>query len=158
MILLSTCGKLASTSAVLHSWISWKAFGITSGQPYMVNMAFDPMMAGCLIYLIQAGVHSWPHGIGLGRHFLCRLGWPGKQANDHGIRQRQYDCTQRCLALPRHADGCVAVLCCVALPVISCDFLLELGTTWEIWIDMRGFPNFSGSSVFELLYTAQICT
>ena len=66
MILLSTCGKLASTSAVLHSWISWKAFGITSGQPYMVNMAFDPMMAGCLIYLIQAGVHSWPHGIGLG--------------------------------------------------------------------------------------------
>ena len=32
----------------------WQAFGITSGQPYMVNMAFDPMMAGCLIYLIQA--------------------------------------------------------------------------------------------------------
>lgn len=31
-----------------------EAFGITSGQPYMVNMAFDPMMAGCLIYLIQA--------------------------------------------------------------------------------------------------------
>ena len=35
-----------------------QAFGISNGQPYMVNMAFDPMLAGCLIYLIQAGMRK----------------------------------------------------------------------------------------------------
>lgn len=163
MNLLETCINLCSFK---HSF---KAFGITSGQPYMVNMAFDPMMAGCLIYLIQAGHgwafwcflylfvfvscihvqpfsqgHSWPHGIGLGRHSFCRLMWPGKQANDDGITQRQYHCTQRCLAFPR-ADGCV-ILCGVAN-----GFLWFLA--WREEDYMRGFP---GPSVFP--WASRDCT
>ncbi|CAK9116331.1 unnamed protein product [Durusdinium trenchii] len=44
--------KALEESGLSHGHIT-EAFGITSGQPYMVNMAFDPTLAGCLIYLIQ---------------------------------------------------------------------------------------------------------
>ncbi|CAE6971797.1 KIF13B [Symbiodinium natans] len=44
--------KALEESGLSHGHIT-EAFGISNGQPYMVNMAFDPMLAGCLIYLIQ---------------------------------------------------------------------------------------------------------
>jgi len=73
--------KALEESGLSHGHIT-EAFGITSGQPYMVNMAFDPMMAGCLIYLIQEskpttmGSHKDNtivlKGLGIPDH-LCRL-------------------------------------------------------------------------------------
>ena len=61
-----TQSRLTSQSFIRLA-VDVKAFGITSGQPYMVNMAFDPMLAGCLIYLIQA----WDTG---GLSFFVFLG------------------------------------------------------------------------------------
>mmetsp|Transcript_93544 Transcript_93544/g.209424 ORF Transcript_93544/g.209424 Transcript_93544/m.209424 type:complete len:1284 (-) Transcript_93544:148-3999(-) len=59
-----------------------QAFGISNGMPYMVNMSFDPMLAGCLIYLIKEtepttiGAHKDNtivlNGLGV-PDFLCRI-------------------------------------------------------------------------------------
>ncbi|CAJ1343765.1 unnamed protein product, partial [Effrenium voratum] len=73
--------KVLEESGLSHGHIT-EAFGITEGQPYMVNMAFDPMLAGCLIYLIQEnksttmGAHKDNTIVlkGLGMpEFLCKI-------------------------------------------------------------------------------------
>lgn len=73
--------KALEESGLSHGHIT-EAFGISNGQPYMVNMAFDPMLAGCLIYLIQ---ESKPTTMGANKDntivlkglgmpdFLCRI-------------------------------------------------------------------------------------
>eukprot|EP00931_Biecheleriopsis_adriatica_P047226 TRINITY_DN27194_c0_g2_i1.p1 TRINITY_DN27194_c0_g2~~TRINITY_DN27194_c0_g2_i1.p1 ORF type:complete len:1301 (+),score=288.37 TRINITY_DN27194_c0_g2_i1:89-3991(+) len=73
--------KALEENGLSHGHIT-QAFGITDQRPYLVNMAFDPMLAGCLIYLIQEdkpttmGAHRdcsiILKGVGM-PDFLCRL-------------------------------------------------------------------------------------
>lgn len=106
--------KALEESGLSHGHIT-EAFGITSGQPYMVNMAFDPMMAGCLIYLIQEskpttmGSHKDNtivlKGLGIPDH-LCRLDKMDQEAaTDALARQRAPSEGAGPVSLTRLSDG-----------------------------------------------------
>eukprot|EP00435_Cladocopium_sp_Y103_P047172 s2271_g13.t1 len=106
--------KALEESGLSHGHIT-EAFGITSGQPYMVNMAFDPMMAGCLIYLIQEskpttmGSHKDNtivlKGLGIPDH-LCRLDMMDQEAAADALaRQRAPSEGAGPVSLTRLSDG-----------------------------------------------------
>ena len=116
-------GRPSVSPVVSHTWWTWHLtqwWLAASFTSFRLGFLMLSVFVSCIHVKPFSQGHFWPHGIGLGGHSFYRLVWPaGKQANNDGIRQRQYHCTQRCLAFPHHVDGCIR---CIMLCGVASDF------------------------------------